>query len=87
MASYVPGDRVLARYQLMFKASTVMFGAAVVTVFTGLLAVVFAQDRSVLATGLLLGVASVLTGYKIALSTMKIIDDPRSDMNWRDLGL
>ena len=77
--------RVLARYRLIFRASTMAFGAAVFVMGVGVLTVLFASDATVLGGGMLLAVISGLTGYKIAVSTMNLIDADGGDASWHNL--
>lgn len=78
--------RLLGRYRILFRATTMAFGASVLFVGVGLLAAIFAADAAALLVGLLTTVLSILTGYKLTLSTMRIID-AEGEQAWRDLGI
>jgi hypothetical protein len=80
----VAQSRVLARYRLMFRASTMAFGAALFVIGVGLLTAIFASWPNLLGAGLLLGSLSGLSAYKIALSTMALIDVERGNP-WREV--
>jgi len=71
----------------MFRASTMAFGAAVVFGALGLLIAVSESDPRLLAAAVLFAVMSVLNGYKIALSTMHLIDAQAGEEGWRELGM
>lgn len=77
--------RLLSRYRMIFRTSTMAFGAAVFIVALGVLAVIFASDMTLLATGLLLLAASGLMSYKVALSTMGLMDAEYASDQWSSL--
>ena len=58
------------------------FGAAVLVIAIGLLAVIFAAQADLLLSGLMLAAASGLLGYKIAVSTMRLLDT-QDETVWR----
>lgn len=66
--------RLLARYRFLFRASTMAFGAAVFYMALGVLALIFAWQADLLLSGVLLAAVSGLLGYKIAVSTMRLLD-------------
>jgi hypothetical protein len=76
---------LLTRYKLLFRASTMAFGAAVIFSALGLLALIFASGTTVLGAGLLLASISGLTGYKVAISTMALIDADQEAYGWPNL--
>jgi hypothetical protein len=63
------------------------FGAAMFFIGIGVLTMVFASDATMLAAGLLLAAVSGLSAYKIAVSTMNLIDAEPGDHGWRNVSL
>jgi hypothetical protein len=80
-------DRLLQRYRVLFRASTAAFGAAILLIILGALAAIFSSYMNVLAAGVLLAAMSGLFAYKIAVSTMKVIDSDPDEHTWRNLSL
>lgn len=76
--------RLLARYRLMFRASTMAFGAALLLSALGVLAIIYTADMRLLAGGMLLAAMSGILAYKVAVSTMHLIEAEVGDQGWRD---
>ena len=75
-------DRALERYRWFFKIIGVVFALSITLTLSGVLRALFVSETTWLGVGLLLLVFTVLNGYKIVLSTMRIIEEDAQQHGW-----
>lgn len=78
-----PGrQRTLERYRLFFKITIAIIALSVLMTLSGLLSALFVNEMRLLGGGLLLFSLAVLYGYRVVLSTMRIIEEDAREHGW-----
>ena len=75
--------RALSRYRMLFRAMVATFAVSVVVAAIGLVGFFNGASATLFGAALLVAAMSGLNGYKMVLSTMKLIDEDGGDPAWR----
>jgi hypothetical protein len=79
---HVERSRVLERYRFFFKIIGVVFALSITLTLSGLARALFLADTTWFGMGLLLLAFTGLSGYRVVLSTMRIIEEDAREHGW-----
>jgi hypothetical protein len=75
-------QRTLERYRLLFKITIAVCVLSIVMTLSGLAHALVASETTLLSAGMLLFVLAVLYGYRVVLSTMRILEEEADEHGW-----
>jgi uncharacterized membrane protein len=78
-------QRILRRYRFMFKATIVEFAVSMLMLAVGVVIAIASSDTTLIGWSVILIALTVVNGYKILNSTVKVLEAEATENSWHEL--